>query len=140
MLLLDTDVLSALMKKQVGYALLDRLKRVPSEEIFISAMTRSEILYGLALMPEQQNAKAMKARDILHLYRNRCLPFDTGTADVLASIRAEARSRGDTLPTADSIIAATAIRHRLLLLTGNLRHFERIPHLQVDNPLEQNSC
>lgn len=62
------------------------------------------------------------------------LPFDLSTARVFGMIRAELERSGNILPDADLQIAATALYHNLELVTGNLRHFQRIPGLRL-NPV-----
>lgn len=59
------------------------------------------------------------------------LPYDTGVARVFGKVRAELEETGQLLPDADIQIAATAIHFGLILVTGNLRHFERIRGLEV---------
>jgi tRNA(fMet)-specific endonuclease VapC len=63
------------------------------------------------------------------------LPFDLPTARVFGMIRAELEGDGDILPDADLQIAATAIFHDLELVTGNIRHFQRIPNLRLNHIL-----
>ena len=59
------------------------------------------------------------------------LPYDLAVARVYGQIRAELEVRGEVLADADLQIAATALYHDLELVTGNLRHFARIPGLQI---------
>lgn len=74
---------------------------------------------------------------------NRVLPavtvllFDVGTAAVYGRVRAELEASGLRLDDLDLQIAATAIRHDLELVTGNLQHFERVPGLRVNRVLAE---
>jgi predicted nucleic acid-binding protein len=61
------------------------------------------------------------------------LPFDVATAKVFGQIRARLEEVGTLLPDADLQIAATAIYHGLELVSGNLRHFSRIPELKLNS-------
>ena len=63
------------------------------------------------------------------------LPFDLSVARVFGMIRADLERGGNILPDADLQIAATAIHHDLELVTGNIRHFERIPALRLNHIL-----
>jgi tRNA(fMet)-specific endonuclease VapC len=63
------------------------------------------------------------------------LPFDLSTARVFGMIRAELERDGNILPEADLQLAATAIFHDLELVTGNIRHFQRIPNLRLNHIL-----
>jgi tRNA(fMet)-specific endonuclease VapC len=65
------------------------------------------------------------------------LPFDVATARVFGEIRAELEEKGRLLPDADIQIAATAVHHGLELVTGNIRHFRRIPRLEVNLTLAE---
>jgi predicted nucleic acid-binding protein len=60
------------------------------------------------------------------------LPFDVATAGVFGEIRAELEAKGLVLPDADLQIGATAVHHGLELVTGNVRHFQRIPNLKLN--------
>jgi tRNA(fMet)-specific endonuclease VapC len=65
------------------------------------------------------------------------LPFDLATARVFGQIRADLERSGNILPDADLQIAATALYHGLELVTGNLRHFRRIPDLRLNHILAE---
>ena len=60
------------------------------------------------------------------------LPFDTATAKIFGNLRATLEAAGTRLDDADLQIAATAIQHDLELVTGNLRHYKRIPALRIN--------
>ena len=109
------------------------LMKVPREEQFTSAVVIGELYQG---------ASRSKARD-RHLVNIEqrilpaitVLPYDIPTAKVFGSIRAQLEKAGTILPDADLQIAATALEHDLELVTGNLRHFKRIPGLKLNNIL-----
>jgi predicted nucleic acid-binding protein len=63
------------------------------------------------------------------------LPFDVEAARIFGEIAADLRRSGHVLPDPDVQIAATAIRHDLDLVTGNIRHFGRIPGLRIETIL-----
>jgi predicted nucleic acid-binding protein len=63
------------------------------------------------------------------------LPFDVAVARVFGKVRAHLEQAGSILPDADLQIAATALYHDLELVTGNVRHFERIPDLRINRIL-----
>ncbi len=65
------------------------------------------------------------------------LPYDLSVARVFGQIRADLESTGNLLPDADLQIAATAVYHNLELVTGNLRHFQRVPGLRLNDVLAQ---
>jgi predicted nucleic acid-binding protein len=112
-----------------------------SAELFLSTVTIAEIEDGIA--KAQREGATRKARDltawletVLHLYADRILPFDLATARLAGSLSDRARGQGHAPGFADIIIAATAQRHGLTILTRNLRHFEPLG-VPVHDPFVQ---
>lgn len=134
MYLLDTDVLSNLMKRAPTGALVTRLARVPPEQQFTSSVTLGELLYGAH---RSSRAEALLARieDILTPHLS-ILPFDTPAARCYGEIRAALEEKGTPIGDADIRIAAIARSRELTVVTGNERHFRRVPGLEVENWLE----
>jgi len=138
-MLLDTNVLSELMRPQPAQAVLAWFARQAQVQVahFISAVTEAEILLGIERLPEGQRksalsqaAQAMFATE----FKGQILPFDHGTAQVYAQIVAGRTAQGRPIATEDAQIAATARQHGLPLVTRNTRDFEHIPHIQLINP------
>lgn len=132
--LFDTDVLSNLMKRAPSGALISRLARVPPDEQFTSSITLGELLYGAhrsgcagALIEWIESALPSELP---------VLPFDARAARRYGEIRAELEQRGTPIGDADLRIAAIALAHGLKVITGNERHFRRVPGLEVENWLE----
>lgn len=67
------------------------------------------------------------------------LPFDRDAALVYGAIRADLERQGQGLPHADLQIAAVALSNGLLLVTGNVRHFARVPDLRIENWLVEDA-
>lgn len=61
------------------------------------------------------------------------LPFDEAAAETYGSLRARLEAEGTPLAEPDTRIASIALAHRLTLVTGNVRHFDRVPGLGVEN-------
>lgn len=100
-----------------------------SDDLFLSVVTIAEIEDGIA--KAKREGATRKARDLaawldtlLHLYSTRILPFDLETARIAGALSDLARGQGHAPGFADVMIAATAQRHGLVILTRNLRHFE----------------
>ena len=98
MILLDTNVVSELMKLAPEPAVMVWINTLPGSTVFISAVTQAEILYGVALVPEgkRREGLAQAARIAFETYfRGRILPFDPEAAEAFAALApAAARSAG----------------------------------------------
>jgi tRNA(fMet)-specific endonuclease VapC len=134
MYLFDTDVITNVFKKKPSPRLLQRLAQTPREAQHISVVTIAEIVYGA-----EKSARPRFHLDNLEnilLPAVNIVPFDSAAAYVCGRLRAGLEKRGMSMALADLEIAATALGNRLTLVTGNIRHFSRIPQLAVENWLE----
>jgi len=125
----DTSVISARAPSRVPLPELAAWMDAQSDRLFVSVVTIAEIEDGIA--KSKREGATRKSRDLnawletmLHLYAPRILPFDLVTARVAGTLSDHARSQGHAPGFADIMIAATAQRHGLTILTRNLRHFE----------------
>ncbi len=126
----DTDVLSAVLKRDPSLALVRRLARLPPEAQFTTAITMGELLYGAS---RRGSARLVtKVREVL-LQAQRILPFDEAAAEVYGPLRARLEAEGRRLAEPDLRIASIALSRELTLVTGNVRHFSRVPGLEVEN-------
>ena len=130
--LFDTDAISELLRPRPLPLYLDWIRTIPRDAQFTSAVTVGELFKGAY----RSNARERHLSNIEErvLPAVTILPFDLSTARVFGQIRAELERSGNILPDADLQIAATALYHDLELVTGNLRHFQRIPDLRL-NPV-----
>jgi tRNA(fMet)-specific endonuclease VapC len=128
--LLDTDICSYAIKRKEA-ALLGRIREgLIAEEIAISVITRGELLYGLALLPEATSlARAVHA----FLDTVPCLDWNKEAANRYASLRALQKMGGNPIGYMDTQIAAHALAENLILVTNNERHYDRIDGLQLAN-------
>ena len=127
MIFLDTDSCSLLIRG--GSKRLDaRVREVPPREVCISAITRAELLYGLARKPG-----ATRLAELVQAFlgRVRSLGWSNEAAAHYAHIRAHLESRGEPVGNMDQMIAAHARSIAVPLVTANAKHFRRIPGLQV---------
>ena len=128
--LFDTDALSEVLKKRPAPAYLRWLRTIPREEQFTSAVVLAELFKGAyrsdrALFHvEKIETRVLPAVTVL--------PFDVAVARVYGRVEAALRKGGEPLADADLQIAATALHHGLTLVTGNVRHFERVPGLVLE--------
>ena len=137
-MLLDTNILSELMRPSPFPAVVEWLDAQPAEQLFISAVTQAEIELGLALLPEgrRKNELLQAAKEIFALFDDRNLPFDTAAAQEYALIVAARVKAGRPVSVEDAQIAAVARANNLRLVTRNSKDFELIDGLIVINPWE----
>lgn len=112
------------------------LGSVPREDQFVSAVTIGELYHGA--YRSEARERHLKNIDERILPAVTVLPYDTATARTHGQIRALLAGKGKPLADADLQIAATALYHGLELVTGNLRHFQRIPDLMLNTVLADN--
>jgi len=127
MIVLDTNVVSELMKESPEPAVMAWTDAIPGATMFLSAVTQAEILYGVALVPEgkRRQGLALAARTAFETYfRGRILPFDSEAAEAFAELAAGRRRAGRPISQADAQIAAIARSRGAVLATRNVPDFE----------------
>ena len=126
MIVLDTNVLSTLMRKLPDAAVVRWLDRQPAESIWITSVTLFEARLGLALLPDGKRRAALAsafARLLEEDLQNRVLDFDTGAAIEAAELAARRQRAGRPVDIRDTQIAGIALARRAALATRNARHF-----------------
>lgn len=135
MILLDTNVLSALMRQKPEAPVVAWLDRQPAESVWITSVTLFEARYGLALLPKGRRRQAMEAafesllKDDLE---DRVLDFDAAAAGEAAILAADRQKRGRPVDMRDTQIAGIALARRATLATRNTRHFRDLNVPVVD--------
>ena len=127
MILLDTNVLSELMRPEPSGSVTNWLAAQPSSSVFISAVTEAELRYGLALLPEGQRQKRIMAQVEAMLaedFAGRILPFDSPAAAAYAQLAASRRLTGRPISMADAQIAAIARSRGARVATRNVGDLE----------------
>ena len=131
--LFDTDAISELLRPRPLQAYVQWLESIPRDAQFTSAVTVGELFRGaFRSAAKERHLNNIEERVLPSVT---ILPFDLSAARVFGMIRAELEMTGNILPDADLQIAATAIYHDLELVTGNIRHFQRIPNLRLNHIL-----
>ena len=135
MILLDTNVVSELMKSAPEPAVMGWINAIPGASVFLSAVTQAEILHGVALVPEGKRREGLTraARTAFETYfRGRILPFDSEAAEALAAGR---RQAGRPISQSDAQIAAIARSRGASLATRNVPDFEGCG-VEIVNPFQ----
>lgn len=127
--LFDTDALSEPLKKRPFPDYIAWLDAVPLERQFTSAVAIGELFAGA--FRQKASLRQLTYIEERVLINVNVIPFDTDVARVYGRLDAELWDAGDPLAEPDLQIAATAIHYDLELVTGNLRHFERVPGLRL---------
>jgi tRNA(fMet)-specific endonuclease VapC len=136
MYLFDTDILSNLLRRRPSTTLIAKLASVPPEQQFTSSITLGELVYG-AHRVGARGAALLERLEKTLLPNLPVLPFDTAAARRYGEVRTELEHRGLPIGDADLRIAAIALVRDFTVVTGNLRHFQRVPGLRVENWLEE---
>ncbi len=136
MILLDTNVISELMKKQGNHKVIAWVDSFPPRQVFISSISKAEIEFGIRILPsgKKRNQLAEAASLALNAFKGCILPFNANSTLAFATIKALRKNIGKPISYADAQIAAIAIQHELQLATRNTVDFEYIEDLSIVNP------
>ena len=141
MIILDTNVLSELMKAQPERSVVRWIGEHKATNLFITTLTQAEILYGLEILPAGKRRTALKAAATSMFEQDffkRILPFDTNAAQLFATIAVKRRKIGLPISQIDAQIAAIALSHHATLATRNIKDFEEC-NLNLINPFLVNT-
>jgi hypothetical protein len=138
MIVLDTNVLSELMKSSGSPTVYEWVSKQAQMSLFTTTITEAEILYGIALLPKGKRKDALTEaahQMFVEDFDSRVLPFDTAAAIVFAQIAAERRQIGRPISQFDAQIAAICYSRNAQLATRNVMDFQGCG-LSVLNPWE----
>jgi toxin FitB len=124
--LLDTNVISEVQRPRPDERVLAWLDQVDEDRTFLSVISVGEIARGVAQLEDGRRKVALQAWldvDLPHRFGSRLLGIDSETALTWGRLMAEARRAGRGLPVMDGWIAASAMRHGLVLVTHNTADF-----------------
>ena len=131
--LLDTNVISELVRPKPAKVVMAWFDNIPSEALHISVLTLGEIRKGVEDMPDgvrREKLRLWLEHELLDWFDTRILQVDSAVADRWGRLLAQV---GRPVPSIDSLLAATALHHELRIVTRNQKDFD-YPGLEVINP------
>jgi predicted nucleic acid-binding protein len=134
-IVLDTNILSALMRAAPDAAVVDWLDRQPADSVWLTSITVFEARFGLALLPKGRKRAALERafeRVLSEDLANRVLDFDSLAAAAAAQLAADRQRAGRVVDLRDTLVAAIAQARRATIATRNTRHFEGLDVPVVD--------
>lgn len=138
MIVLDTNVISALMRKEPEKPVVKWLDGQPAASVWITAITVMEIRFGLQTMAKGRRQESLiGAFELMlkSLIEGRIASFDAEAGMQAAELMAQRKRRGRPTEVRDTMIAGIVLANRATLATRNTQHFEDLP-VTVINPWE----
>jgi tRNA(fMet)-specific endonuclease VapC len=126
---LDSDICIFALRN-ASTALIARLKQQSPDNIKIPSVVEAELLYGARKSAQAQHALDKTTR-LLAPYQK--IPFDSSCTPHYAKIRADLEAEGKVIGGNDLLIAAIVLTHNGVLVTNNVKEFQRIANLSVEN-------
>jgi toxin FitB len=132
--LLDTCTVAELRKPDGHPAVKSAVAEIPDADLYLSVLTVGEIAKGIALLAPGKKKTALGTWliGLENQFASRILPLDLETARIWGELTARAQKSGVIIPGVDGLLAATAIRHGLHVVTRNTKHFEASGALVID--------
>jgi hypothetical protein len=134
--LIDTNVISELRRREPEPRVVQWFERRPAGQLYLSVLSLGEIRRGVEKLEAGERQRALRTwleQDLPAFFAGRVLPIDGAVAHRWGHLMAE---MGLPLPAIDSLLAATALEHNLVLITRNLKDVAGLP-VAVANPWEQ---
>lgn len=123
--LLDTCVISELVRPTPDENVVNWLNQTPNERLFLSVITIGEIRKGVTRLPDSNKKYRLInwLNTLLENYESRIFPISLTVAETWGNIQAHAETKGTPLASVDSLIAAVALTHNLIIVTRNESDF-----------------
>lgn len=138
MILLDTNVVSAVMQSRPDPAVVRWLDLQPVDEIWLPSVVVFELRYGLEILPVGSRRRRLEqGLEVLlsELVQGRIAPLDASAAREAALLAAQRKFSGTPVDLRDTLIAGIALVHQATLATRNHRHFQDLG-LAIINPFQ----
>ena len=135
MILLDTNVVSALMRRDVDPIVVAWLDGLPSESVWTTSVTVFEVRFGLEILESGRRRRLLEqafSSVLTEDLQGRLLPFDEASAEAAGRIATERRRVGRSVEIRDVQIAGIALARKATIATRNVRHFEGLGLSLID--------
>ena len=126
--LLDTPVVSELVRAAPATSVIDWLKAQDEDDLFLSVLTLGELEKGIAKLSDSRRKTTLRKwvrTNLMSRFEGRLLVVDRNVASRWGMLTGTAERKGRPLPVIDSLIAATAVAHDLTVVSRNAMDFER---------------
>ena len=135
MTILDTNVLSALMRQTPDSHVITWLDGQPRTSIWTTSVTVLEVRFGLQIMPvgRRRSALILAFEAILDKINQRVVPFDVAAAEQAGDLMASQHTKGRPVELRDTMVAGIVLAHHATLATRNTSHFADLS-LPLINP------
>lgn len=139
MILLDTNVVSEMMKRSPDKTVQAWLDEQIAETLYLSSVTVAELMFGIGVLPngKRKDELTVILDGVMKLFENCTLPFDTAAARQYAELAVKTRASGKGFPIPDGYIAAIAASHSFAVATRDSSAFNAAG-LQVIDPWKAN--
>ena len=124
--LFDTCVISELISKKPNTKVLDWIQNQDEENIYISSLTIGEIQQGIEKLPQSKKRNLLRnwlSQDLLIRFNKRIFNIDTDVMITWGTMMSSLEKKGTPMPIVDSLIVATALTHKLIIVTRNTKDF-----------------
>jgi predicted nucleic acid-binding protein len=136
--LLDTCTIAEVRKPKPDEAVVEVVRAIPDEQLFLSVLTVGEIAKGISLLAAGKRKTELAAwlAGLEGQFAERILPIDAETSRLWGELTARAQKKGHAIAAVDGLIAATALRHGLQVMTRNEKDF-KATGARVLNPWQE---
>ena len=135
MYLLDTSLLSELIRKEPNQGVLDWIKDKEESSLFLSVLTIGELRKGIVKLKPSTKKKELTLwfAELESRFKDRIIPIDIQISLKWGEIQANLEVKGNSMPTIDSLIASTALCKNLIVVTRNGKDMKQ-SHVEILNP------
>jgi len=130
--IIDSDILIYFIKGQRD--VVEKLINIPPQNLFTTRINYTELFYGAYNSTRiKENLETVSGL----LDRFQILEFDKNSSEIFAKVKANLKQNGNIIADMDLMIASISISNNYILVTNNIKHFERIKNLKIEKWIEK---